>query len=180
MTVEITIVLTIILTATAETPILGCLTQGIYDIKGTECVTFIYCKDIPKRQKIAHARIICNIRPQKKETHHTRVTIGGNLLDYEWNTKTPTADLITLKLLINSVLSTPEAKFMAVDTNFFYVETKQKNKQYMFLPAELMAKEIIKEYNLCDKTHNRKMHMQINKGIYSLKEACALANQQLQ
>ena len=56
------------------------------------------------------------------------MTIGGNLLDYDSNTKTPTADLITLKLLLNSILSTPQAKFMTIDIKNFYLETKLKNK----------------------------------------------------
>ena len=71
------------------------------------------------------------------------MTIRGNQLDYEGNTKTSTANLITMKLLLNSVLSTPNAKFMTVDIKNFYLETKLKDKQYMFLPAELIPKEII-------------------------------------
>ena len=71
---------------------------------------------------------MCNIRPQKKETYRIRITIGRNLLDYDSNIKTPIADLITLKLLLNSVLSTPEAKFMTINTKNFYLETKLKNK----------------------------------------------------
>ena len=105
------------------------------------------------------------------------MTIGGNLLDYDGNTKTPTADLITLKLLLNSVLSTPEAKFMTIDIKNFYLETKLKNKQYMFLPAELIPDEIMQAYNLHDKIHNGKIYMEMNKGIYGLKEAGTLANQ---
>jgi len=158
---------------------LGRLAQGIQDIKGTDCITFIYYKDIPKGQKIAYAHIICNIRPQKKETYHTCMTIGRNLLDYNGNTKTLTADLITLKLLLNSVLSIPKAKFMTIDIKNFYLETKLKNNQYMFLPAELIPDEIMQAYNLHNKIHNSNLYMEINKGIYSLKEAGTLANQQL-
>ena len=159
---------------------LGRLAQGMRDVKGTDCITFIHHKDIPKGQKIAHSRIACNIRPQKKETHRTRMTIGGNLLDYEGNTKTPTADLITLKLLINSVLSTPQAKFMTTDMKNFYLETALKKKQHVFLPADLLPDEITQACNLQDKIHNGKICMQINAGICGLKEAGALANQQPQ
>ena len=50
----------------------------------------------------------------------------------------------------------------------------------MFLSAELILDEIMQAYNLHDKIHNGKIYMEINKGIYGLKEAGALANQQLQ
>ena len=49
------------------------------------------------------------------------MTISSNLLDHNSNTKTPTADLTNLKLLLNSMLSTPEAKFMTIDIKDFYL-----------------------------------------------------------
>ena len=156
---------------------LGRLAQGIRDIKGTNCISFIPHSQIPKGKKVAYARIVCTTRPQKKETHRTRMTIGDNLLDYDGKTKTPTADLITLKLLLNSVLSIPKAKFLTIDIKNFYLETELKNKQYMFLPAELIPNEIMDKCNLHDLIHNGKICMAINKAIYSLKEAGALANE---
>ena len=158
---------------------IGRLAQGIRDIIGTDCITFIAHSQIPKGKKVAYARIVCAIRPQKKETHRTRITIGGNLLTYDGKTKTPTADLITLKLLLNSVLSTKNAKFLTIDIKNFYLATKLKNKQYMFLPADLIPKEIMDSYKLHDLIHNGKIYMAINKGIYGLKEAGILANEQL-
>ena len=50
----------------------------------------------------------------------------------------------------------------------------------MFLPAELIPKEIIDTYNLHNLIYNRKIYIAINKGIYGLKEAGALVNEQLQ
>ena len=84
-----------------------------------------------------------------------------------------------MKLLLNSVLSTPGARFMTIDIKNFYLETKLKDKQYMVLPLDLIPNEIIEKYNLNDIAHNGNIYMQINKGIYGLKEAGALANEQL-
>ena len=97
------------------------------------------------------------------------MTIEGNLLDYDGNTKTPIADLITMKILLNSVISTSKAKFLTIDIKNFYLEIKLKDKQYMFLPADLIPKEIMDTYNLYQLIHNGKIYMAINKGIYSLK-----------
>ena len=107
------------------------------------------------------------------------MTISGNLLDYNSNTKTLTANLITIKLLLNSVLSTPNAKFMTINIKNFYLEIKLKDKQCMFLPAALIPEEIMNHYNLYSKIHNDNICIHINKGIYGLKEARALANEQL-
>jgi len=50
----------------------------------------------------------------------------------------------------------------------------------MFLPVDLILKEIMDVYNLHQLIHNGKIYMAINKGIYGLKEAGVLVNEQLQ
>ena len=52
---------------------------------------FIHKKNIPKNKKIIYARFCGDIRPQKAETHRTRLTAGGDQLDYEGKTSTDTA-----------------------------------------------------------------------------------------
>ena len=56
------------------------------------------------------------------------MNVGWNLLNYEGYTRAPTADSITLKLILNSFIGTPNAKHMAVEIKNFYLVTKLKNK----------------------------------------------------
>ena len=46
--------------------------------------------------------------------------MGGYLINYLDDCGTPTADLLTVKLMLNSVISTPNAKFMTIDIKDFY------------------------------------------------------------
>jgi hypothetical protein len=46
----------------------------------------------------------CSIRPEKEETHQTRITAGGNLLEYPGEVSTETASLETAKIHINSTI----------------------------------------------------------------------------
>ena len=46
--------------------------------------------------------------------------MGGNLVNYPDDCGTPNADLLTVKLLLNSIISTPNAKFMTIDLKDFY------------------------------------------------------------
>ena len=117
---------------------LGRLAQGIRGIKGTDRISFIHHSEVPKYKKAAYARIVCSIGPNKKETHRTSITIGGNTLQYGGNTSAPTADLTTLKLLINSVVSTPKVKFMTIDIKNYYLETTLAEKEHMFIQADLV------------------------------------------
>ena len=112
-----------------------------------------------KREKVAYARIVCSVRPSKKETHRTRLTVGGNVLDYEGEIRAPTADLITLKLLLNSVISTPKAKHMTVDIKKNYLTTELKNTQCMFMQSDQILEEIIKAYDLHSTIHYNRIYM---------------------
>jgi hypothetical protein len=50
-------------------------------------------------------QVVCEVRPDKANPNHTRITIGGNRICYPGNVGTTTASLELLKLLVNSVLS---------------------------------------------------------------------------
>ena len=66
-----------------------------------------------------YVRIVCNLRPEKKDPHRVRITVGGDRINYPGDCGTPTADLLTVKLLLNSVVSTPGAKCMTLDISNF-------------------------------------------------------------
>jgi len=68
------------------------------------------CKD-----KFGRLRIVAAYRPKKDNPRRIRFTVGGNLIHYLGQTSTKAANLFTVKLLINSTLSTPNAKFMTID-----------------------------------------------------------------
>ncbi len=56
--------------------------------------------------------------------------MGGNLINYPGNCGTPMADLLTVKLLLNSIISTPNAKFMSIDIKDFYLNTPMARYKY--------------------------------------------------
>ena len=77
----------------------------------------VRCKDI------THGWIVCVYRSEKKDPYRTRITMGGNLVNYPDDCGTPTADLLTVKLMFNSIISTPNAKFMTINIKDFYLMT---------------------------------------------------------
>ena len=64
--------------------------------------------------------IVVDYRSQKQESNHTRLTVGGIRIDYPWEVATPPADLMMMKLLFNSTISTPGAKFFGIGVKKFY------------------------------------------------------------
>ena len=53
-----------------------------------------------------YGRIVEDERPYKEEWCRTRLTVGGNFVEYDGNISTPTSELDTIKTLYNSVVST--------------------------------------------------------------------------
>ena len=91
----------------------GRLAQGNGRVDGTNTIFFIPISKIPKGRSATYGRFVTDIKPNKEETHRVRLTVGGDRIDYPGDLHTPTADLTTAKLLFNSVISTPKARFMA-------------------------------------------------------------------
>lgn len=160
---------------------LGRLAQGVGTRMpdGSNTIFFIAKQAVPQDRKPTYGRLVVSIRPQKKETHRTRLTVGGNLIEYPDNVSTPTADLTTAKILLNSVVSTPNAKFIVLDLKDFYLNTEMKRYEYMRMPITLIPKEIIDQYNLLPLVHDGYIYMEIRKGMYGLPQAGILANKKL-
>ncbi len=76
-----------------------------------------------------YVRIVCNERPEKADPNRVRITVGGNKINYPGNCGTPTAGLLTVKLPLNSVVSTPGAKWMTMDISNFYLMIPLKRKE---------------------------------------------------
>ena len=102
-------------------------------MEGTNTIFFIPKANVPadRWKGITYGRIVCDIRDNKVETHRTRLTIGGDIINYPEDCGTPMADLLTVKLLLNSVISMPEAQYMTMDIKDFYLNTPLKRYEYL-------------------------------------------------
>ena len=59
----------------------------------------------PKYIKATYVILVCNIRPQKPETHRIILAMVGDIIDYPGEVITLTSDLNTMKLHVKSVIS---------------------------------------------------------------------------
>jgi hypothetical protein len=159
---------------------LGWLAQGVGGRQqGTNTVYYIRHDQVPedRRKDVTYGRICVDYRPQKEEPNRTRLTVGGNLIDYPGDVSTPTADTTTAKMVINSTISTPNAKFMRADIKDFYLGTPMERFKYMRLPLPLIPQEIVDEYDLTPLVHKGHVYLEIRQGMYGLPQAGILANQ---
>lgn len=149
------------------------------NIQGTNTISFIPHTQVPPNKRVTYGRLVVNLKPHKTETHRTRLTVGGNLLQYANVKRTPTEDLSTIKILFNSVVSTPGDRFLTTDIKNFYLNTELPTPEYMKLQAKHIPSIITKHYNLAPIFHNEFLYLNIDKGMYGLKQAGILGWQDL-
>jgi hypothetical protein len=111
----------------------GRLFQGIRNVPGIDTCFFIAKSHVPAHKRPTYGQICCNYRPQREEKHRVSLTIGDNRIDYSGNKSTPTANLTTTKLLINTTTSTPGAMFLGFNLANYYLHTPMPNPKYMLL-----------------------------------------------
>ena len=159
----------------------GRLAQALPDnrVDATNTTFFIPVTKVPRNKRPTYARFVCSFCPQKPEPYHTRITVGGNLIDYPGNLSMKVADMTTFKILVNSTLSTPGAKWLGLDVKNYYLGTPMDNYEYMFIPIHQIPQEIIDHYNLHNIVHKGKVYVEIHRGMYGLLQAGILAEKQL-
>jgi hypothetical protein len=124
---------------------------------GTNTIVFIKKNQVPqdRAKDMTYGLITTLIRPEKSDKpNRTRLVAGGNRVHYPGDAGTPTANLLTVKLLVlNSIISTPNAKFMTMDIKDFYLNnTPMLRYEYMRLRIVDMPEDVIAHYKLTDIT----------------------------
>jgi len=148
----------------------------------TRCF-FVHKSEVPQDrfQDCTYGRVVCDVREHKEEKHRTRLTVGGDRINYPDGCGTPTADLLTVKLLFNSVISTEGVKFMSLDIKNFYLNTPLKRYEYLKLKLTNFPEDVIKQYNLRDKaTPEDFVYVEVRKSMYGLPQAGLLAQELLE
>ena len=160
---------------------LGRLANGIGTRmpNGTNTLAFIPKHLVPKGKIVTYGRLVCDIKPNKKETHRSRLTVGGNLIKYTGDKSTATADITTIKALLNSVISTRNATFCTADIKNFYLGTPLAEYEYMKLRLDIIPDEIIEQYDLLNISVDGWVYCEIKKGMYGLTHAGKIANERL-
>jgi hypothetical protein len=100
----------------------------------------------------------------------------GNLITYDGELSVRIADIDTAKLHWNSVVSTPNAKYMCLNIKFFYLTAALEYINYMKMPLTLFPSWIVEQYNL--KTHAKDswVHLEMRRAVWGLPQSGILAN----
>jgi hypothetical protein len=163
---------------------LGRLVQGMPgQAKGMDTIFFIPQDKVPRARAndFTYGIVTCLTRPKKiKEPNRTRLVAGGGRVHYPFATGTLTVDLLTIKLPINSMISTPGARFFMMDIKNFYLCMPMTRYEYMQLKLSDMPEDIIEHYHLLDiATPDRYIYCEMHRGMYGLLQVGIIAQELL-
>jgi len=93
---------------------------------------FIHKHEIPvdRLKGVTYIKFVRTIRTEKKDPNRMRAKMGGNLINYPDDVGVPTANLLLIKIFLNSIISTKGAKFANADLANFYLMSPLKRPEY--------------------------------------------------
>jgi hypothetical protein len=157
-----------------------CKLEAVHTVQGTNTCIFISRTDIPQGRKATYIRIVAELRPQTADPYRVRCTVGGNQIDFPGDKSTKVAELVTIKILLNNIVSTDGAKAGCIDIKDFYLNNVLPNYEYVFFLASLIPQEFLDQYR--DKLiidNNGHVYARVEKGMYGLPQAGKVASDAL-
>jgi hypothetical protein len=108
-------------------------------------------------------------------------TVGGDRINYLGKVATPTTEMLVVKMLFNSVISTKGARFMTMDISNSYLMTPLHHPKFIQVKLSNIPDEVIKEYKLREKaTKNGSIYIKAKCRMYGLPQSGLLANKLLE
>ena len=158
---------------------LGRCTNGVNNNSlGQNYFHFIHYTNMPPGIIPTYGKQYCTIYPIKAETHRTHLVVGSNKFSYDGLVTSPTTEQPLAKLMINSTLSTSNAKFGTLDIKDIFLMTRfsfKNDHSHMKLAVKHILQIIIDNYNLTPLIHNSYVYYEITGRIYGLLHAARLA-----
>jgi hypothetical protein len=156
------------------------IANEINRLYNTNTSRVIRISNIQKGRRVTYGSFVVDIKDHKEEKESTRLTVGGDQIEYPGDKSIQTSGLTRAKNLINSVISTLGAKFLVIDIKSFYLNTPLGRFEYMVINLSSLPQETIDKYDLIELSQDGKVYIEIQKGMYSLPQAGILANELLQ
>jgi hypothetical protein len=147
----------------------------------TSTMKIIKFEDMEVGRKPSYYNPQTRIKVKADGTKEFRVrgTFGGNISDYLGPKSAMTADMVSIKLLLNAVLANKGRRFMTLDIKDFYLGTPMARKEYMKIAVEQFPEEARATFISPGMIKNGHVLVEINKGIYGLAQAGRLAQDRL-
>ena len=87
--------------------------------------------------------VVCEVKPHKEDPNWTQITVAVSQICYPGDVGTPTGSLDLIKLIINSVLSRQNARFVCFKLKKNYLQTPMEQSEYVGIKLSDIPQEFI-------------------------------------
>ena len=117
-------------------------------IEATATMRLIPWDKKPPKRKVSYYNSQIRIKTKSDGSREYRVrgTYGGDISDYRGPTCAQTADMMSIKILLNATASEEEKKFMSLGIKDFYLGTPMKEKEYMRIHISHIPPQSTRKY----------------------------------
>jgi hypothetical protein len=135
---------------------------------------------IPSGKRATYVNPVCSekLRDNGAMKFRTRDTIGGDQIDYPYNTTAVTANLENIKILLNAMIS-DNIQLSTIDLEDFYLGTPLPHPEYIRIPVRFIPPKVIAYYKLQEFIHKGALYCSVLKTHYGLPQAGALSQERL-
>jgi hypothetical protein len=136
----------------------------------------IYFEGIPSDKKATYVNPVCveKLRNTGDIKFRMRATIGGDQIDYPFNTTAVTANLESIKILLNAMIS-DDINLSTIDLEDFYLGTPLPHAEYIRIPTCFIPPKVIAYYKLKQYIKKGALYCEVLKTHYGLPQAGARA-----
>jgi hypothetical protein len=154
-----------------------CSTDQDHTVHGTNTCHFICPEAVPPNKRATYIRIVAELREHKADPYRVRCTGGGNLINFPGDKSTKVAELVTVKCLLNNIISTPHARAACINLKDFYLNNVLPSPEYVFFNADTIPETFLAQYSdkICITTDGH-VYAKVLKGMYDLPEAGKVAS----
>ena len=97
---------------------------------------------------VTYPRIVVDYRPEKDEPWRTRITAGGNLLQYNGNTTAHSASMELIKCHINSIILDPDARAATANISNMYLCSDLPESEYVRFHRSTIPQSVVDKCNI--------------------------------
>ena len=149
-------------------------------IDETQTLEFIDPAEKERGRTVSYMSMAPSLKPDASgdlTVERVRGSYGGNVTDYTGLRTANTASMVSVKTLMNAVVSDPNAKCMAADAKNFYLMTELDKYEYMSIDPAQIPQATFDKYKLAtmQKTSQGNYMVRVKRGMYGLPHAGRLA-----
>ena len=115
-------------------------------VESTNTIWFFPFNNVPKNKKVTYACFECDHHPLKDKNWKIWIVVYWDKLDYKYDSGAPVANILEMKLSLNSVMLDASwgACFCSMDLKYMFLKLTMDHYKYVWVPFKYFLDNVQK------------------------------------